>query len=84
MSDRAQVILVVTGLGAPSLETVMPGFAVQKVMPSVLQDQPATMSQSIPSLVAHPVESLPLNLAHTASNDLDLPAFLRRRARLPN
>ena len=84
MSDRAQVILVVTGLGAPSLETVMPGFAIQKVKPSVLQDQPATVSQSIPSIVAHPVESLPLNLAHTASNDLDLPAFLRRRARLTN
>ncbi|OGO68075.1 MAG: cell division protein FtsZ [Chloroflexi bacterium RBG_19FT_COMBO_56_12] len=84
MSDRAQVILVITGLGAPSLETVMPGFAIQQVKPTVLQDQTTTMSQSNPSIVAHPVDNLPLNLAHTASNDLDLPAFLRRRARLAN
>lgn len=84
MSDRAQVILVITGLGAQSLETVMPGIAFQKPKPTYHQDVPTKVTESIPSLVAHPVESIPISSARSASTDLDLPAFLRRRARLTN
>ena len=84
MSDRVQVILVITGLGAPSLETVMPGIALQKPKPTFRQDIPTQVTESIPSLVAHPVESIPISTVRSTSTDLDLPAFLRRRVRLTN
>jgi cell division GTPase FtsZ len=84
MLDRAQVILVITGLGAPSLETVMPGITFQKPKPTYPQEIPTKVTESIPSLVAQPVESVPISTARSVSTDLDLPAFLRRRARLTN
>jgi len=74
MEDRIQVILVVTGLGGTSLEEFLPG------------------SESISRRTINPQSETILNtrepeLLHThtnAQNNLDVPAFLRRRVRLAN
>lgn len=79
MHDRAQVILVVTGLGAKSLADVLPGAervrAVSGSAPKAEQDriesEPASM-QIAESEPAMPVDIL---------NDLDVPAFMRKKAR---
>ncbi len=83
MSDRVQLTLVITGLGAPTLEE-----ALSQISPLRLQESPQADSQS-----ALPAESQPpirrplateplLQSAPVNTNDLDLPAFLRRRTRL--
>lgn len=84
MSDRVQLTLVVTGLGAPTLE-------------EALSQVSHTRPHEIPSPVAPPTalpesqpaprrplqtEPIPQPAATLVANDLDLPAFLRRRARL--
>lgn len=74
MEDRIQVILVVTGLGGTSLEEFLPG--------SELISRRTINPQSEPILNAREPE-----LLHTHTNghnNLDVPAFLRRRVRLAN
>lgn len=78
LEDRVQVTLIITGLGAPTLEETLSRVArptpvetpkVQPAMSEQVQEQPAAKSQPAP-------------LTATAStSDLDLPAFLRRRIR---
>lgn len=63
--DRVQIILVITGLGTHTLEETMSGVYVRKIEPRV------------------PQESYQLNSdleAYAAVDNLDLPAFLRRRS----
>jgi hypothetical protein len=67
MHDRAQVILVVTGLGGTALDEVMPARAV--------------VSQSQPQTEVEVIEAAPLSVMASTSTNLDIPAFLRRRAR---
>ncbi len=67
MGDRAQVILVVTGLGGTALDEVMPRHAV------VSRPRSQTEVQA--------VEASPLPVMASTSTNLDIPAFLRRRAR---
>jgi cell division protein FtsZ len=86
MQGRAQVILVITGLGAPTLEEVMPGI-------SLRIDQAAGLSQKLESqpipepMPAGPVEevhqlqAVPAGVPQSAPDNLDIPAFLRRRNR---
>lgn len=87
MENRTQVILVVTGLGAPALEEVLPGIAVP-ARRQVEQPSPATASPPPAAAEAEdsPEESIPLSLAPCVTsalpNELDVPAFLRRRVRL--
>ena len=81
MKDRAQVILIVTGLGAKSLEEIMPANEIEKVeisadqigeeIDDVAEFEPAITRVEIPS------ESMPAR----ALNNLDIPAFMRKRAR---
>lgn len=104
MDDRAQVILVITGLGAMPIESAMP---MRKPQPEAVKTQPAEAPLlTVEPLKVEKVEELPPAAARpfraaqaTASlsapslhhataedpsaipGDLDLPAFLRRRAR---
>jgi cell division protein FtsZ len=104
MTGRAQVILIVTGLGALTLEEVFPG-----VMPQATQgSEPLPISQST-SHISSPVNSVQATAySHTPAyqdlsstnqshpettlmttpnlhaNNLDIPAFLRRRMRSNN
>lgn len=74
MEDRTQLILVVTGLGATTLEEVMPG-TVTRVQPTPVEQQ--TMEKQ-------PAEVITVPLSGTSARDLDVPAFLRRRVRYEN
>jgi len=67
MRDRAQVILIITGLGATPLVT-SPAPAVRVTAPEA--SRPVS---SVPQAASEPAEM--------AAVDLDLPAFMRRRVR---
>ncbi|HEX2979085.1 MAG TPA: cell division protein FtsZ [Anaerolineaceae bacterium] len=94
MEDRAQVILIVTGLGATPIEEALPGA--ERLMPTrqpiqqpAAQPQPVMSqpAQNIPQAplpvqraVEFPVEAPQMELSG-ASVNLDIPAFMRRRVR---
>jgi len=83
MQDRVQITLVVTGLGAPTLEEALsnvtraprtdnePGKIVERhiVMPPAIENDPL------------PAEPVAQSVTLVPSQNLDLPAFLRRRSR---
>jgi cell division protein FtsZ len=93
LENRVQVILVITGLGAQSLEEILPGFEAKMAPQETLQD----FIEDVPPPV--PVEAAAATRVHTpeklqapvwktapapadtqsAKQDLDIPAFLRRR-----
>ena len=101
MEDRTQVILVITGLGAPTLEEAMSGIKQLKPTP-VPQPAPTpqvempgplyTPQPETPYFNAHSEEprytqrpeprSIATQAAIASKNNLDMPAFLRRRANL--
>ncbi len=78
MSERAQVILVVTGLGAKTLADVLPGA--EKIGAVAVSN-----AEFEPVLVApepqHVAESEPATRVDIL-NDLDVPAFMRKRVRV--
>jgi hypothetical protein len=84
MESRVQVTLVVTGLGAPTLEETVTDLAQSNLSESQVPNRGDQPRIDIPTTERQPVEAIPisqpLNTA-TASNNLDLPAFLRRRNR---
>jgi cell division protein FtsZ len=78
LDDKVEVILIVTGIGAKSLEETLSGFPSSK--PS-----PAQQENEAPRLVDRRVHNLmrvtePVQASNQASlsNDLNVPAFLRR------
>jgi cell division protein FtsZ len=71
MQDRAQVILIITGLGATPLDT-RPAVRVQAAPLQAAAAQPTAAPQ------ASHAETTVMEMAAT---DLDLPAFMRRRVR---
>ncbi len=75
MADKVQVNLVVTGLGAPTLEEVLPGS-------ERLQAQPRKVEQVVQRepVVQRP-EKIPNPLPSISSSELDIPAFLRKQSR---
>lgn len=81
MEDRAQVILIVTGLGGTPIEAALPGA--ERIIPIKNMDQAAAVvterivQQSVPSALEPPAVEM-----SSSSVNLDLPAFLRRRTRL--
>ena len=85
MQGRTQVILVITGLGAPTLEEVMPGITlkIDGTAPSrrVIAPKPFTETASSSIEVKEPLEAVPVGGPQFATDNLDIPAFLRRRAR---
>lgn len=82
MHERAQVILIVTGLGAKTLEEVMPVKAQDNFeqIPFMTNEE---IDNAVPAFeppvtrVETPSETIPA----TALNNLDIPAFMRKRAR---
>jgi hypothetical protein len=80
MEDRAQVILIITGLGGTTIEATLSGA--EKLMPTqqpVAQTYVETSRDRLVTTAAqYPVEPPPVELSATTTN-LDLPAFLRRR-----
>ena len=78
MLDRVQVILIITGLGAISLEDTLQGIRLP-LQSSITSDE-ASQSEDDPRM-AHATRSLeyaqPLTTA-AGSDNLDLPAFMRR------
>jgi len=81
--DRVEVILIVTGLGAASLEEALPGFSKQT---------PISTPQSVVEETSSVTQGNELDKVHTrpldrhppmpVSNNLDIPAFLRRSSHL--
>ena len=75
MRDRAQVILVVTGLGAKSQVSsgaIEMGSKKEKAKSELKQ------VDAIPEMIEESMESTPVDIL----NDLDVPAFMRKRARV--
>jgi cell division protein FtsZ len=75
MHDRAQVILVVTGLGAKSQVSsgaIEMGSKKEKAQSELKQ------VDAIPEMIEESRESTPVDIL----NDLDVPAFMRKRARV--
>jgi cell division protein FtsZ len=71
MEGRAQVILMITGLGAPTLEEALPGF----------KRQPQSgMKDAVPAVQPAVYESLPLSTSAISRN---LPPFFRSRTQDP-
>lgn len=83
MRDKVQVILVITGLGAVSLEEMMPGFRPARRLSEEMQTPETAREQEEAAHViekALPRPSTPLrsSLPAAASTNLDIPSFLRR------
>ena len=77
LDDRVQVILVITGLGAQTLEDVLPGSEMLSPAVKVAQAPP------LPSL-GEQVGRIPLGspqIMNSVTADLDMPAFMRRKNR---
>jgi len=72
MGDRVQVIMILTGLGATPIE--VPGLAQRMAQPKP-HESPARVGVPQPVVETHLVD------AASTQNDLDIPAFLRRRIR---
>jgi cell division protein FtsZ len=86
MQGRAQVILVITGLGAPTLEEVMPGISekIERAAATRPSSPPEPVAEALPSPAVDQVEQLqpvPAGVPQVARDNLDIPAFLRRRNR---
>ena len=117
MEDRTQVILVITGMGAPTLEEAMsglskpvqrassaqrtaypagPGYeegssrpAAPKLQPTIDKPIPTGITPTVPAQPVErlstepikPVEYVPQFTPTGSMTNIDLPAFLRRRAR---
>ena len=92
LEDRVQVILVITGLGAPTLEEAMASVKQPvKAEPPPEPAIPVVIEKPLPVAPPAPKTYQPVETPEPPRvkadypinpNDLDIPAFLRRRARL--
>ncbi len=81
MEDRVQVTLIVTGLGAPTLEETLSKVAApQAATPKIELEQ---ASKTVETIEPEPLIAIPVTPLRAAPDpsDIDLPAFLRRRIR---
>ena len=82
LNDRVQVILVVTGLGATSLEEVLPGAErlsqPAAVEEEIYEEQDALLDDVPPPIPAAVISHAP---SPAVTADLDMPAFMRKRDR---
>jgi hypothetical protein len=86
MTGRAQVILVITGLGAPTLEEVMPGIAIKidqaaESRPKPQQQPVVEVAAAEPTREIDHLQAVPMGVPQSVADNLDIPAFLRRRNR---
>jgi len=81
MNGRAQVILVITGIGAPTLSDSMPQVDALPQNPGIVEetDIEETMEETEPSITRVDLEEA---IPKSALNNLDIPAFLRKKTRL--
>jgi len=88
LHDRAQVILIVTGLGSLPIEQAIPGA--EKYLAEYAADMNAIKTvtgrrpvrekkQDIPKPSLSPSRSVKMSPPAVVSSDLDIPAFLRKR-----
>lgn len=84
MQGRAQVILVITGLGAPTLEEVMPGITFHRETALSKHADQDVQVVSSPNFELEAVNTTPVNISQAPMDELDIPAFLRRRSRPTN
>jgi cell division protein FtsZ len=98
MEDRTQVTLIITGLGAPTLEEALSGVIKPAAKPvpiektGVTQEQAPRSAQPQAHIPVRTIANLPQPTAEplpyassglpASVNDLDVPAFLRKRIRL--
>ncbi len=83
MIDRVQVILVITGLGAPTLEETVSQYSGIEIQPHTIPDPVLDLQAPIENFVTSedPVHRAKQSLPYKSnSNNLDIPAFLRRRS----
>jgi len=78
MEDRVQVTLIITGLGAPTLEETL-SRVVRPAPAEPVREQPV-ISQVVQEMPSAEINAAPLT-ATPSTADIDLPAFLRRRVR---
>lgn len=76
MRERAQVILVVTGLGAKTLSDVVSSAA--RIKPQTSDDSAGETETAERNPVEQGRQAMPIDIV----NDLDVPAFMRKRARI--
>lgn len=81
LDGRAQVILVITGLGAPTLEETIPGITLE--LKDCSDDPPIEpdIHESYSTTKVEPAEAFAIDLPQSAASNIDIPAFLRRRNR---
>lgn len=79
LGDRAQVILVVTGLGASSLEDALQGT--NRVTQPAIEEQVQPQEEYFEEEQVIPISLASTPLMAHAVDDLDLPAFMRRKDR---
>lgn len=72
MGDRVQVIMILTGVGATPVE--VPGFMQRIAQPRPVEP-PLRIDAHQPAVETHVIDAASIH------NDLDIPAFLRRRIR---
>jgi cell division protein FtsZ len=78
LQGRAQVILVITGLGAPTLEEIMPGIRANNKNLIVDENVKPTITSQI-ECESEKINPFPVALNFAQGNEIDIPAFLRRR-----
>jgi hypothetical protein len=83
MEDRAQVILIITGLGATPIEETLQGA--EKLIPAqnlkpVLLEENRLSAAPLPQQVTDQNNTPQLEVSSSSTN-LDIPAFMRRRYR---
>ena len=81
MEDRAQVILVITGLGATPIETALPARKPQAQPVQQAHPEPVPVSRASIPLTSAQANQVSREIPPAATDNLDLPAFLRRRVR---
>jgi cell division protein FtsZ len=86
LTDRTQVILIVTGLGGLPLEKAIPGAAkfladLPKTEPSIPAERPSAYIEMPKDQDREPAYAYSPGRPRVNSTDLDVPAFLRKRMR---
>jgi len=83
MKDRVQAILVITGLGAPTLEETVSQFSGMAMHPETIPEPVPDLQAPIENYIQQeePAHKSTQNMPYkSTSNNLDIPAFLRRRS----